>query len=232
MKDEPLRWLSAWLDTESRSDGPPAPLPTLAELEIKERQLWANQAALAYLRTERCLTDKTIEDYRIGWEPGAFVFPIINNEGMLVNLVRRPLPHVSGPRYIALRGHNKDNGGVQLYPDVPKRPTWLLVEGLFDALLGRQGDLPTVTSTHGVSTFLPEWLPLVKGRRVAVMYDVGAEQVTRHRVEELTAAGADAWAVDLSPLLDGGKDLTDYVAQGGTRDVLVAHITDERLRAG
>ena len=64
------------------------------------------------------------------------------------------------------------------------------------------------------------------------MYDVGAEQVTRHRVEELTAAGADAWAVDLSPLLDGGKDLTDYVAQGGTRDVLVAHITDERLRAG
>jgi hypothetical protein len=236
---DPSGCLSDFLDGQVSSDRPEAQLPTLEALELKQRRLWECQSAVAYLRTERCLTEKIIREYQLGWDadPPAFTFPIINRRGLLVNVVRRPLPS-RAPKYVALRGRNRHNGGVQLYPDVPDRTRdgklagWLLVEGLLDALLGRQGRLPTVTSTHGVSTFLDEWLPLVRGRRVAVMYDVGAEQVTRHRVEQLRAAGADAWAVDLSVLLgDEGKDLTDYVSLGGSRDELVADISAEYLRS-
>jgi hypothetical protein len=231
--DNPLRCLSGQLDAEISSDRPEARLPTLEALALKQRCLWKCQSALTYLRAERCLTDKTIREYKIGWDtdPPAFTFPIIDGRGLLVNVVRRPLPSQQ-PKYIAMHGRNRHNGGVQLYPNVPTERTWLLVEGLLDALVGRQGRLPTVTSTHGVSTFLDDWLPLVKGKRVAVMYDVGAEQVTRHRVEQLRAAGATAWAVDLSSLLgEAGKDLTDYVSLGGTRDELVAHISAEYHRS-
>ncbi len=222
--DDPLRCLSDYLDSECRDDLPPAQLPSIEAMAAKQSRLWTEQSALSYLK-ERGLNEQTIRRAGIGWEsdPPAFTFPIYDTQGQLVNVVRRPLPHVSGPKYVAMRGRDQRNGGVQLYPDVPDG-SWLLVEGLLDALLGRQGRLPTVSPTHGVSTFLDEWLPLVKGRRVAVMYDVGVEQVTRHRVEQLNAAGAHAWAVDLSPLLTDGKDLTDYVQQGGTADRLVSHI--------
>ncbi len=229
--DDPLTWLEDYLDGES-ADLPPDPLPTPASLLLRQERLWGEPSALAYLKTERRLNDETIRRAGIGWEsdPPALVFPVYNKAGELVNVVRRPLPHVAGPKYVTMRGRDQRNGGVQLYPDVPEG-SWLLLEGLLDALVGRQMHVPTVSPTHGVSTFLDEWLPLVKGKRIAVMFDVGVEQVTRHRVEQLNAAGADAWAVDLSPLLHGGKDLTDYARQGGTRGELVSHINRERASA-
>jgi hypothetical protein len=99
-----------------------------------------------------------------------------------------------------------------------------LVGGLFDALIGRQHHLPAITSTNGISTFLDAWLPLVRGRRVAGMSDVGEEGEMHRLVAKLRDAGAQAWPVRLSRLLNEGKDLTDYLVQGGTRERLVALI--------
>jgi len=231
--DDPLHCLSDYLDSECRDDLPPAQLPSVEGMANRQTRLWENDSALAYLKDERKLTAQTIRRAGVGWEsdPSAFTFPIYDAQGQLVNVVRRPLPHVAGPKYIAMRGRDQRNDGVQLYPQPLPRGSWLLVEGLFDALLGRQVEFPAVSPTHGVSTFLDEWLPLVKGRRVAVMYDVGAEQVTRHRVEQLNAAGAEAWAVDLSELLTDGKDLTDYMRQRGVPQLLADHIRRERRRS-
>jgi hypothetical protein len=222
--DDPLRWLADYLESQARTDREPDQLPSLASIHGRASRLLTVPEAIDWLKDERGLTEDTIRRAGLGWEsePPAFTFPILNAAGELVNVVRRPWP-TEDPKYRGCTGRNQHNGGVQLYPHPLPEGSWLLVEGLLDALLGRQEGLPqTVTGTAGVNTFLEEWLPLVRGRRVAVMYDVGAEKVMRRRVDALRAAGAEAWAVrlseldlppkgDLSDALTGGYDAADII---------------------
>ncbi len=233
IKDDPLHWLGDYLDTQTATDREPAQLPTSAAIDGKHERLLSARDALDYLLGERGLTLGTLRRARVGWEsdPPAFTFPIYDARGELVNVIRRPWPDAPpGEKYRGMFGRDRRNGGVQLYPHPLPRGSVLLCEGLLDALLGRQHGLPAVTSTHGI-TFLDEWLPLVKGRRVAVMYDAGAEPTMYRRVEALRVAGADAWPVRLAPVLENGKDTTDYITAGGTAQRLVRHIKHERRRA-
>jgi hypothetical protein len=232
--EDPLHWLADYLESEARTDREPDQLPSLASIHGRASRLLTMREAMDYLVNERGLTEDTIKEYKLGWENEphpAFTFPITNAQEMLVNFVRRPWPALAvGGRYITRRGRNQKNGGVQLYPNVPPDGPVLLCEGLFDAILGRQEGLPTITSTHGVGTFLDEWLPLFEGRRVAVMFDVGAEKVMDKHVTTLRAAGAEAWPVRLNRLLPQGegKDLSDYLTGGGTKQELIELIKRER----
>jgi hypothetical protein len=232
IKDDPLHWLGDYLDTQTATDREPDQLPSPASITRRHERLLSTRNALDYLLGERGLTLGTLRRAAVGWEsdPPAFTFPIYDARGQLVNVIRRPSDAPPGEKYRGMFGRNKDHGGVQLYPHPLPHGSWLLVEGLLDALLGRQHGLPTVTSTHGI-TFLDAWLPLVKGRRVACMYDVGAEQAMYRRVEALREAGADAWPVRLAWLLSSGKDTTDYFTAGGTTQRLIRHIKHERRRA-
>jgi hypothetical protein len=229
---DPLRYLSDYLETETRTDRDPEQLPTLASIHGRASRLFTVPDAIGHLLTKRGLTERTLRRARVGWDGSAFTFPIYDAQGELVNLIRRPWPDMpDGRKYVTLRGRNRHNGGVELYPRPLPRGSWLLVEGLLDALLGRQHGLPAVTSTHGVDTFLEEWLPLVRGRRVAVMYDVGAEAVMRKRVAQLCAAGAQAWPVRLRLILPKGKsDLSDYLNGSGTKQDLKELIEREGHR--
>lgn len=233
---DPPKWLADYLEEEAHANSePPAPLPSMASIDGRASRLLTVPEAMDYL-IKRGLTEDTIEEYKLGWdsEPPAFTFPIINAQEMLINWIRRPWPSLpDGPPYIARKGRNMHNEGVQLYPNVPPEGPLLIVEGLFDAILGRQEGLPTVTSTHGVGTFLDEWLPLFKRRRVAVMYDVGAEKVMDKHVAALRTAGAEAWQVRLSRLLrrGGGKDLSDALTGGYTKQDIKDLINSERRRA-
>lgn len=227
---EPLAYLDGYLEAEARTDREPDPLPTDASIHGRASRLFTVQEPLDYLLRKRRLTEATIREHEIGWDGSAFTFPIRDAQGELVNLVRRPLP-TEEPKYRGLRGRNRHNGGIQLYPDVPPSGPVLLVEGLLDALLGRQYGLPTVTSSQGVNTLLDEWLPLFEGRRVAVMFDVGAEKVMRKHVETLRAAGGEAWPVRLRLILPKGKsDLSDYLNGGGTKQDLKELIEREGRR--
>jgi hypothetical protein len=220
--DDPVRWLADYLESE-RGQAPPASLPRREGVERCVELLLETPKALAYITRERGLTEETLLRDQIGWNGrGAFTFPIYDGQRQLVNWITRPWPTGSdGRKYIVASGWNTSNGGVELYPRPLPERGWLLVEGLLDAALGRQHGLPAVTSTHGVSSFPPQCLPLVSGRKVYVMYDVGAEGVQRERVAELRAAGADARGVDLSVLgLSHGADLTDYLLCGGSADEL------------
>jgi hypothetical protein len=226
---DPLLYLSDYLETETRTDREPEQLPSLASIDGRASRLLTVPDAIDYLLTERGLTEDTITEHRIGWDGSAFTFPICDAQGELVNLVRRPWPDTpDGRKYVTLRGRNRHNGGVELYPRPLPRGAILLCEGLLDALLGRQHGLPAVTSTHGVDTFLDEWLPLVRGRRVAVMYDVGAEPIMHKRADQLCAAGAEAWPVELGQVLREGKDLSDALTGGWTAQALIEFIKRER----
>jgi hypothetical protein len=190
---------------------------------------------LDYLTRGRGLSEDTIRRARLGWDrdAGAFVFPVFNAADEPVNAVRKPWPGEHTPKYRTMAGRSKANGGVELYTyPLPKR-SWLLVEGVIDALLLRQHGIPAVTSTHGVSTFLDGWLPLVKGRRIAVAFDVGVEHLQAQRVAALRAAGADAWGVEIAQLgLSDREDLSDYLTSGGSVDELIWFIRRERGGTG
>lgn len=232
---DPLRYLGepAFQSVPGRK---PAPLPTTAELAGWQSRLWSDAAALKWLRNKRGLTNKTIREARIGYDGEAFVIPIRNADGKLVNVVRRGWPNVlrdragKSKKYMVLPGRTRRNGGVQLYP----RPraedagAWLLVGGLLDAVLGRQHGLPCVSGTHGVDCWLPEWDKLVRKRRIAVMYDVGEERAMEARVTGLREAGAYAWPVHLREAMERGKDLTDWFVSGRSVEELISLINHER----
>jgi DNA primase len=205
--------------------------PSSAARAGHRSRFWTTPAAIDYM-IGRGLTEETLEDADIGYDGDTdeITFPIDSPQAEFVNNIRRPLePPESGRKYKVMAGRTKENGGVQLYPQpFPADGPILLVEGLIDALLLRQEGLPAVTSTHGVGTFLEEWLPLFSGRRVAVAYDVGVAEIQRQRVEQLRDAGADAWGVDLTELgLPDKGDLGDFLLSGGTvqqvKDLIKEH---------
>jgi hypothetical protein len=232
IKAEPHRWLGDYLDSAATMGGVEA-VPDEAL-----RREWAVNLMLTprprrYLTRERGLTKRTLRRAGIGWDRdrACFTIPIRDAAGQIVNLVRRPLPHVDGPKYKMLAGRGIPERR-QLYPrPLPEGPI-LAVGGLLDALLGRQHGLPTVSGTHGIGTSLDVWLPVVRGREVAAMWDVGEENAMTQRVAALAAAGAYAWPVRLSRLLTEGKDLTDALTGGYTADDITALMRAERRRAG
>lgn len=243
LKDDPLRWLAALLEptngdgTRERRD----PLPTSADLARWQSTLQTRPDALAYLRNERGLSDLTIRKAKIGYrtnrEPGrkwrgygAFTIPAYQGK-QLANLFLRfwpvtPLLHKGKSlKYAGLQGR-----GALLYPREPRTKALLVVEGLFDALLAGQNQLPAITSTTGTS-WPRELHSVVVGRRAAVTFDAEAYSLARARAAEFIEAGAsEAWAVDLGAGgLAAGEDITDwFITHGRRREELIALINAEK----
>ncbi len=229
---DPLRWLASYLDEPSATgNGEADKLPSEASCAGWQSRLFSEYAALDYLTDERGLTDETIREFGIGWGGDAFTFPVYDEQGTMVQLVRRRWPEpwiIRGKRvpYKVLKGH-----GAQLYPQPLSEGGWLLLAGTLDAILGRQHGLPTVTSICGTS-FPQKWEPLVSGRKVFVCYDVGEEKAMDSRVSHLRAAGAVATPVRLNRLLrrGDGKDLSDALTGGYTAQDIIRLIERERRR--
>jgi hypothetical protein len=228
---DPLRWLAPWLDEHTSSGKEDDELPSEASCAGWQSRLLAD-TALDYLEDERRLTRDTIIEFGIGWDGEAFTFPVRDEQGNIVQLVRKRWPDpwvIRGKRvpYMVLKGH-----GAQLYPRPLPARGWLLLGGTLDAILGRQHGLPTVTSICGTS-FPEKWEPLVRGRKVFVCYDVGEETTMDGRVHQLRAAGAEAWPVRLNRLLrrGRGKDLSDALIGGYTAQDIIRLINSEYRRA-
>ncbi len=232
IKAEPHRWLGDYLDSAATM-GYVAPVPSEAQVETWADALRAKPSARLYLR-RRGLTMRTVRRAQIGLDAAtnSLTIPIRDAAGQIVNLVRMLLPHVDGPKYKVLAGKGIPER-TQLYPrPLPDGPI-LAVGGLLDALLGRQHGLPTVSGTHGIGTSLDVWLPVVRGREVAAMWDVGEENAMTQRVAALAAAGAYAWPVRLSALgLPAKGDLTDAITGGYTAEDIIKLVKAERRRAG
>lgn len=228
--NNPLHWLAPYLDGPIAAGKEPDELPSTAALAGWQSRLFSD-VALDYLKDERKLTADTIREFGIGWDSDrhCYTFPVRDEQGGIVQLVRRRWPEpwvIRGKRvpYKVLKGH-----GAQLYPQPLSEGGWLLVAGTLDAVLGRQHGLPTVTSICGTS-FPEKWEPLVRGRRVYVMYDVGEEHTMNSRVSHLRAAGAEATPVRLNRLLrrGQGKDLSDALIGGRTKQDIIDLIKRER----
>jgi hypothetical protein len=238
LRDDPTRWLGHLAHNGTRSRRPPAALPTEGDLRRWRRRLRLNRDALDYLRDERGLNRRTISRYGIGYGSGlspwpevdGFVFPVRDEAGALVNVKRRFWPDVPWSGGRPAKSPVLPGRGCQLYPKVPPRGRLLLVEGEFDALLARQHGLPAITTTCG-KTLPDELAERLAGRRVVVVYDVGAEADADRTVAKL---GRSARAVALR-LPRERDDITDwFVTYGRSANALRALVTTRRRggRAG
>jgi DNA primase len=98
-----------------------------------------------------------------------------------------------------------------LYPALGPERSILLCEGELDALAARSAGIPACSVTLGVSRWLPEWTTTLARRRVAICFDVGAEEVAESRAALLRTARVIQ--------LEGpdGYDITDFLREHSPR---------------
>jgi hypothetical protein len=205
-----LEGASGWHTWAEPTGDPPEPVPVehipgwLADALTPER--------LRAIRRERWLTREAIDGY-VGWDRirEAWVLLVRDEAGSIVNITHRPPRgrwcYMNGGTYTRkptrLRGRTAANGGLPLWPRVPAGDTWLLAAGEWDALAALQAGIPAVTGLLGCQ-WHAAWDRHVRGRRIAVAYDVGELDAARVTVDKLLAAGAaDAWAADLGLPVSG-----------------------------
>ncbi len=234
LKEDPWRYLEPYITQRVATPTEPAPLPSKEDITAWRRMLGNDANVMRYLMAERGLNERIIEQAQLGYDGRAITIPIYDvRTRKLVNLRRRYLSHVvSGGKYRGLAGRTLENGGVTIYPWLPPGPL-ILVAGELDALVLLSHSLPGVSVTSGAATrWRQEWAWMVKGKRVAVIYDADAREHEQavSRAVELRRDGADAWAVRLTQAgMRGGEDVTDwFVKHGRSRAALLRLIKRER----
>jgi DNA primase len=118
--------------------------------------------------------------------------------------------------------HLASGSTASLYPDIPPDDWVLIVEGPWDALMGRQYGLPTVTCTTGADTWKDEWSLELEDHRAFVLYD--CDHAGRKGAEKVKASMPHATIVDLAPRLSNGYDLSDHLRKYGSTDRLMEFI--------
>ena len=202
-------------------------------LELAERAAVALQNCAIrrnWLHEHRGLTDATIVDFGIGWNPrdGRYTIPVRDETGRIVN-VRRYSPDKS-PKILNLKGCGSPARLLGI-DDLVRHPDEdvVICEGELDCLLLRQHGLLAVTGTAGVGHFPREWAGYFEHRNVAIICDCddhglkGANAVAR----KLADNGVTKVKVVRLPLAGtpDDKDITDFfVKRGGTVEALRDHI--------
>jgi len=235
---EPWKYLAEYATGVGSHERKPDALPNEAKVAGWASRLLAEPGLLQRLRRERGLTLETVKQFEIGWcaVKGGYTVPIRNGAGELVNVSWRApkgqsltLPSRRSKHRLA--GRTAELGMLPLYPDVPPSGPLLVTEGEPDTLLARQNGLPAVTGLLG-KQWHSAWDLCIVGRRVAVAYDVAAEEEATKTVEHLLAAGAaEAWVVALG-LPMRGDDIGDwFLRYGKTADELRTLIKRARRAA-
>ncbi len=210
--------------------GPPPPLPGPKWVRRWAVNTHREPAPLEYLLGERGLSAQVVRAARIGWAPtwnfeaGAWCGP----EALF-------LPMYRDGRLVAFKTRRLDGdlmkpagSGVWDWPLWPepqrqRRRAWTwLVEGEWDALRLLSEDIPATSVTGGKDQWRDEWAEQLRGLRVHVMFDVGAEAEALERVRTLRAAGV--WAkhepATALGLTKHNADVSDYLNAGGDVDAL------------
>lgn len=172
--------------------------------------------ALRWIKSKRGLTEDTLRRRKIGWDPqrNRYTIPVYDEDGNLVNIRRYANEE---PKMKNALGHGSP---ARLYPyDNLRSDVIVVCEGEWDALLGEQIGLPTVTGTHGVSTWLATWAKLFEDKVVYVCFDNDHEgRANAKKVGRALRKHASTVAVVYLPVKEDHADLTDWILQGGTAE--------------
>jgi hypothetical protein len=186
-------------EEEQKKELGPLELPGWPILQMVNGQLMTtNTTALAYLRG-RGLTDKIITNWRLTCDGQRIYIPVYSN-GLLVNYNSRLLPGLDGRKYLYAKG--RSTGSYILGWEECRDWTRLaLVENSFVSLWLR-GDLHC-SSVFGssISNVQAGLIGRSRIRRVAILWDAGAERKADLAIRKLHDVGVKAayWRIKEQP---------------------------------
>jgi len=126
---------------------------------------WENGKAFREYWYTRCLTDETIDKFRLGFFDGWFTVPVFEEYTLKNIQMRRDFPEKKITKWYS-------GTGVSLWgDDVLKDSNWVVfTEGLVDAILLRQYNIPSITTDAGSGGWREDFL--VKFIRQELIYIV------------------------------------------------------------
>jgi DNA primase len=156
---------------------------------------------------ERKISDRTLEEFSIGWDGVRIVYPIFDTAGNQLFCCYRRDPESSvGPKYYYEKGSHVSLYGIHR---IQNEKSVLIVEGLNDFLVAWSAGIPAVTSTGGALSFQREWKDVFTDKDVTICLD-GDEAGAKGTVKILSIL-PDAHVILLP---EGIKDISDLVAGG------------------
>ena len=195
---------------------------SLTDVEAWHSTLISNPDLLSTLAKSCSWTPETIVKFKLGWMNGRVMIPIIDKDGIIVN-VRQYKPYASSgePKVIGVSGCNS----AALWPETNLQgETIYIMEGEKDCILANQCGLNAVTATSGAGTFLTEWINYFQEKNVIIVYDIDeAGRKGAKRVLSLLSTVAHSVKNIALPITspDNG-DFTDFIQQGHTVEGLPA----------
>lgn len=183
-------------------------------IELYYEQLKSNKDKIEYLFKERGITEKTIDKYKIGFDPKAerFTIPIKDSMGCYVNVRKWHRP--KNERDSKMISYAEGYGAKRLYPIenlYHKSNKIIFCEGEWDCLLLNQYGFNAVTKTAGVNTWDDEWNQYFNGKDVIFIYDCGniSMPVADKHKNLLMSYASSIKVIDLE-LGNDGEDITDW----------------------
>lgn len=160
------------LPTNRRSASRSGPEKAISEELINEMHAALTAAGRHYLKTQRLLTDRVINDYKLGVAEGRLIIPIRDEAGICRDCRRwlRPEKRTNGAPKILHWA--KGCGSPRLYPtDQLQHERLLLLEGELDVLAANANGYAAVTVTAGAATWLENASDALSGKTVTVVMD-------------------------------------------------------------
>lgn len=163
-----------------------------------------------YLIEQRGLTNDTITEFEIGYDPKAsrYTIPVKNMINQYVN-IRKYNPKSKAKMISYKEGY----GEARLFPmynlqDKPKNI--IICEGEWDCLLLNQYGFPAVTNTCGVNSWNKEWNAYFIALNVAIIFDCddAGRKAAKKLTKDIIDIVKDLKVVDLG--LGGKEDITDW----------------------
>jgi len=171
------------------------------------------------LARRRGISDETVTSYQLGYDATRkrYTIPVRDSSGRVVNVRLYSLTYTPKMKNYSTGGH-RYGSPPRLFgiDELVKTDTTqvILCEGEWDRLLLQQVGFTAITSTHGATTFKPEWTANFKDKHVVVMFD--CDETGKAAAEKVVKllAGANAASVKNVTLPLSGqpddKDVTDY----------------------
>lgn len=175
-----------------------------------------------YLTETRGIPLNTLDQFHVGFDPKShrITIPIYDQFNVCVNI--RLMGWTKEQRDTCKVLNVEDHGSARLFPEnkIVLERRLLLVEGEFDCLIGRSLGLPTMTWTGGANSWDKRYNSFFAGKAVWLLYD--NDKAGRRGAGEaiLQLHGVAHEVIVVRPFSEKGKDLSDWIREGGTGDAL------------
>jgi hypothetical protein len=186
---------------------------SLSDEQVESWHQALPQNILAWLTTERGLTEPVIAHAKLGWDGERVVIPIDGLDGGWLFAKRRQPPGEgrAGPRYLYPKGAKAALYGARSLQGVQMA---IIAEGELDALILRSKGFTAVSSTGGAGTFPEEWAKLFSNiPRVYIVYDL--DDAGRKGALNVAKIIPHTKIVSLPEELGEHGDVTDFFVKAG-----------------